>query len=457
MCTTTRNGRLRPVAKSFLESLREFLTPAIWKQADQARRAGRRSVRWATQPLLLTVLTMTWCCGDSQAERFETAKGFTAVCLAKRRGPGKSVPGFQKALAKLPITVLRAVAAGVRRRLLSLFDLTSDGWVVLGGDGSTMECPRVAELEKCLDPPRKQNAAPVVWVTALVHLRTGLLWAWHLGNGHNRERSHLRALLPTLPAATLIVADAGYNGYELAQQIIAAGASFLIRMSAKDMLYTERPFEKPELRKFSEGDVWCWPLEARNKDLPPLRVRLIRLRGKQRRKDVWLLTNVLDSQRLTIEQAGRYYRWRWENEGLFRTYKRTLAKVKLLSRTLRLVHREAAASLLATQLLLAQGVRGVSAGQNRSTPRPCTPRPCSPRRVLLAMRAVILGRIGVRQRQAYRQRLAKALREQRQRTSLKVKRVWPRRVNHKAPKPPKFREFTTEEKVLLVQMLNRAA
>jgi hypothetical protein len=376
--------------------------------------------------------------------------------LAKRRRPGKSVQGFHKALAKLPMTVLRAVAAGVRRRLLRLFDLSSDGWIVLGCDGSSMECPRVAELEKRLDPPLKNNGLPQVWVTALVHLRTGLLWAWHLGCGHNRERSHLRALLSTVPASALIVADAGYNGYELAQQIIAAGASFLIRMSAKDMLYTQWPIEPSTVGKFTEGEVWCWPLEARNQGLPPLRVRLLRLRGKQRRKDVWLLTNVLETQRLSIEQASHYYRWRWENEGLFRTYKRTLAKVKLLSRTLRLVHREAEASLLATQLLLAQGVRAVSTGQQRQRGQRSIPRPCSPRRVLLAIRAVILGRIGVRQRQAFRKRLAKALREQRQRTSSKVKRVWPRRVNHKPPKPPKFREFTTEQKALLDKVLKRA-
>lgn len=314
MYTTTKNGRLRPVAKSFLDSLREFLTPAIWKQAGQARRADRRSQRWSTQPLLLTLLVMTWCCGDSQAERFETAKGFATVCLAKRRRPGRSVQGFQKALAKLPMTVLRAVAAGVRRRLQQLVDLNSEGWIVVGVDGSALECPRVAELEKRLDPPRKRRAAPQVWVTALVHLRTGLLWAWHLGCGHNRERRHLRALLPALPPAALVVADAGFNGYDMAQQIIAAGASFLIRMTAKDILYTERPLEKADLQKFRDGEVWCWPDQARNRQLPPLRVRLIRIRSKQRRKDVWLLTNVLDLQRLTSEQAGRYYRWRWENE-----------------------------------------------------------------------------------------------------------------------------------------------
>ncbi len=62
-----------------------------------------------------------------------------------------------------------------------------------------------------------------MWVTALVHLRTGLLWVWQLGKGHNRKRSHSRALLGTLPAAALMVADAGYNGYDLAQVITAAG------------------------------------------------------------------------------------------------------------------------------------------------------------------------------------------------------------------------------------------
>src|SRR5438132_9535880 len=136
----TKKKRSRLVAQSFLDGMRQWLTPAVWKQADKARCSRRKSSRWSTQPLILTLLVMTWCCGDSQAERFETAKGFTAVCLSKRRRPGKSVQGFQKALAQLPMTVLRAVARGVRQRLLSLFDLTSDGWIVMGADGATMDC-----------------------------------------------------------------------------------------------------------------------------------------------------------------------------------------------------------------------------------------------------------------------------------------------------------------------------
>jgi hypothetical protein len=391
---------------------------------------------------------MTWCCGDSQAERFETAKAFTATCLPKRRRPGKTLQGFYDALVKLPMAALRAVADGVRRRLPKFLSLRDGPFAVFGCDGSSLECPRTAELQKWLDEPAKDSGPPQVWVTALVHLRTGLLWAWRLGLGKNRERSHLRALLPTLPAAALVVADAGYNGYELARAIVTSGASFLIRMSAKARLYTEGPWTA---KGFREGEVLLWPQEARRQELPPVRARLIRLRGQKGKQDVWLLTDVLEQGRLSAAQAGQYYRWRWENEGLFRTYKRTLGKVKLRGRTVAQVHREAEASLLATQVLLAQGALSRPQSGRVGAVR------CSARQVLLAVRAVILGRIGVRQKQRFTEKLAAAVREQRQRESKKEKRRWPRRVGHKPPKPPIVRELTEREKVLLGKLFRVAA
>lgn len=451
--------RRRTHPTSFLRSLRQFLTPALWKQAEQAQSTCRRPSRWMTQPLILTMLVMTWCCGDSQAERFEIAKGFTAVCLSKRRRPGRTVQGFQKALARLPMPVLRAVAAGLRRRLLHLFELRTDGWTVLGVDGSSLVCPRVAELEQRLDPPRRKNGGPVLWVTALVHLRTGLLWSWRLGKGYNRERQHLRALLTTLPASALVVADAGYGGYDLVQMLLAAGTSFLIRVSAKDRLYSTAALRGGRLSSADQQQLWCWPQQARKKLQPPLPVRLIRLRDRRRRQEVWLLTNVLQSTRLSRTQAALYYRWRWENEGFFRTYKHTLAKVKLQSRTVRLVHREAEGALLATQVLLAQGVQALPhhlralpvRRQGQTVPR------CSPRQVLLAIREVILGHIGIRQQGAFRHGLAKALRDRRWRRSLKVKRQWPSRRPHVPLKRPKILTLTRTEKVLLFQLLGQAA
>jgi hypothetical protein len=434
-------SRLRPRARSLPECLRQFLTPATWKQAQSCRRPDR-SQRWQTQALVLVAVGMTWCCGDSLAEKFEAARAVCVVCRGKRRRPGRTVHGFQKALAHLPMPVLRAVAAGVRqqvvRRLAGLWRV--QGFVPLGCDGSRIECPRAAELERHLGQAGKVHAAPTLWVTALVHLRLGVPWAWRWGKGTASERNHLMHLLTQLPRQALIVADAGYVGFALAQALAGAEISFLIRMSSIATLYMT---ETVPLAQFREGRCYYWPGPAQRSQHKPVRVRLLRVRSRQKGADVWLLTNVLSGRRLSVAQAGQFYRWRWENEGLFRTYKQTLKKLKLQSRTVRLVHREAEASLLATQLLLAQGAAGL---------RPATRGQavaCSPRQVLLAIRAEIRavlpkgrpGRLG--------QRLTAARREQRRRTSSKVKRVWPRRKPTQPPGPPRILKLTDKQKRLI--------
>src|SRR6266404_2353683 len=193
MKTKTTARRLRPQARSFVGCLREFLTPALWKQAHCQSQSKRRSSRWSTQPLVLVLLLMTWCCGDSQPERFETARAFCVACVPKRRRPGRTVQGFQMALAKLPMGVLRAFAAGIRQTLASRLAARwfDDGFIAIGCDGSRVECPRAAELEQRLGQAGKDGSAPTLWVTALVHLRLGLPWAWRLGKGTASERSHL--------------------------------------------------------------------------------------------------------------------------------------------------------------------------------------------------------------------------------------------------------------------------
>lgn len=437
-------------SRSFVESLRDFLTPALWKQAQKQRRAGRQSSRWRTQPLVLVLLFMTWCCGDSQSERFETAKGFCAVCLPKRRRPGQTVQGFQKALAKLPLSVLRGVAAGVRGVLASRlagrwFD---DGWIAIGCDGSRVECPRTAELEQRLGKAAKEGSAPSIWVTALVHLRLGLPWAWHLGKGTASERGHLLRMVSLLPAAALLVADAGYVGYELARHMIRGQVSFLIRMSSVVTLYTR---DQVRLERFREGLVYYWPSKAQDSGQPPLWLRLIRIRAKKKKHDVWLLTNVLEEKRLPAAAAARFYRWRWENECVFRTYKHTLAKVKLVSRTVRLVHREAEGSLLALQLLLAQGVLAMPLTSDRTAEKVC-----SPRKVLLVIRQEMRGG-SQRGHKKFSERLAEAYRERRPRTSGKDKRPWPRRKPHEPPKPPKILTLTEKQKARISRLEQDAA
>jgi DDE family transposase len=450
MNTKTTPRRLRPRARSFVDCLREFLTPALWKQAHQRRHSKRHPSRWGTQPLILVLLLMTWCCGDSQPERFETAKAVCVALLPKRRRPGQTVQGFQKALAQLPTSVLRAVAAGIRKVLaLRLARRWFDqGFVPIGCDGSRVECPRSVELEQRLGRANKERAAPSLWVTALVHLRLGVPWAWRVGKGTASERSHLVQMLPLLPAAALLIADAGYCGFALAKQLVQHHVSFLLRMSSNVTLYTERAVAREHYR---EGLVYHFPAQSKKQE-PPLRLRLIRVRARKKKDDVWLLTNVLDRQRLSAASAATFYRRRWESEGQFRAYKRTLAKVKLVSRTVRLVHREAEGSLLALQLMLAQGALAMPAKSPQGGAEPV----CSPRKVLVAIRQELYGLVR-RGGAKYYARLQRAQRERRVRTSAKAVRVWPRRKPHKPPKPPRLLTLTDQQKALISQLETTAA
>src|SRR5262245_20750951 len=164
MKTQHKGLKLRPQGTELLQSLRDFLTPDVWKQAHRARRSKKSPDRWSTQPMVLVLLLLTWCCGESQAERFEAGKAFASMALIKRRRPGQSIQGFQKALARLPLAVLRTVASGIRRRLATWLASDDKNFMVFGCDGSRLECPRSVELEQRLDRPTKEGAAPQLWV-----------------------------------------------------------------------------------------------------------------------------------------------------------------------------------------------------------------------------------------------------------------------------------------------------
>jgi len=439
--------RLRPVAKSLPQAIREFLTPEVFKQARKAVRR-RKHPRWDTHPLLYVLLLATWCAGDSLSEKFEVARGFYVVCCPKRKRPGRSFAGFTKAMNKLPMPLLRALAAALRNRILAVFGqrFLYGGFVPLGCDGTRLACPRSEELEQRLGTFGKKEtaaAAPMIWNTSIVHLTLGIPWCWRLGRGGKAsERTHLIQMIPWLPKLALIVTDAGYVGYDVVRALVTAHVDFLIRMSSNATFYSE---DETPLETWREGIVYYWPKTVREAGRPPIRGRLIKITSRKRKVDVWLLTNVFDSQRLSIKLASQFYRWRWESEGFFRTYKRTLKKIKLESRTLRLVHREAEASMIATQLLLCQGAVAIPPQnfQEITNPDECVPQMCSPRKVLLEIRREIREKD---LRADFAHRLSKAVRERRQRTSAKQKRQWPRRKPHKPPHPPTILRLTSELK-----------
>lgn len=437
---------MRTQYTSITAACTRFLTPHVWKQAHQQHAPKKKADRWDLHPLLMVLLLMNWTTGDSEAERFATAQAFYVARHQHSKRPGTSRSGFQQALAKVPLSVLHTLFAGVRTVLQQTFyrSWRSDGFLVMAIDGSRQECPRSAALEKRLGRCGKKDSAPMLMIGALVLLPAGLLWSWAVGPGTASEHDLLRQLLPTLPRRVLLVADAFYQGYALYQDLLQARVSFLVRVSSKSHLYTTSRRPRP---RFQEGLVWYWPETAQNRQQPPLRLRLLRVRGRKR-QDVWLLTDVLDRQQLGRRRAAEIYRWRWHVEGVFRTYKRTLPKLKLSSRTEALVLREAEVALLGLQLLLAQAVLKQREGEV------VVLRVGSVRQVLLRLRGEMttaLGReLGPWQQRWYQQQLAEV---QAGGGGEKVRRKWPRRKDHRAPKPPKLRVLPQRLKARITKQL----
>jgi hypothetical protein len=231
---------------------------------------------------------------------------------------------------------------------------TTDGWVLIGFDGSRTTAPRSVSNEQAYCAPnygrgkrakygkkkskgmrRQRNRdnpphpqAPQAWITMLWHMSLRLPWTWRLGPSHSSERDHVKAILAEeeFPENTLFCGDAGFTGYPLWSQILAQGHHFLVRVGANVNLLSEHA----DIKKLGGGIVLCWPKGQMNSGQPPLRLRLVKV--KVGKTTMWLLTSVLDSRRLGRKQLVRYYKMRWGIEVEFRGLKQTIDKQTLRCR-----------------------------------------------------------------------------------------------------------------------------
>src|SRR5271169_6827205 len=136
MARARKHARQRRRARSLMGSMQNLLTSQVFKQVRNASKR-RKSPRWDLHPLLWILLLTTYCCGDSLPEKFEAARAFYVVCCPKRKRPGEGFTGFEKAMAKLPMPVLRSLAAAIRQRAETVLHARwkVGGFVPFGCDG----------------------------------------------------------------------------------------------------------------------------------------------------------------------------------------------------------------------------------------------------------------------------------------------------------------------------------
>ena len=190
---------------------------------------------------------------------------------------------------------------------------------------------------------KPQPQEPQAWITLLWHMGLRLPWTWRLGPSNSSERAHVMELLESghFPKNTLFCGDAGFVGYPLWSLILSSGHDFLVRVGANVHLL----WDVVDFRWAAGGAVLCWPQAALDAGLPPLRLRLVRVRLG--REWMWMLTSVRDQRRLSNAQIVRLYKMRWGVEVEFRGLKQTLDRAKLRCRNSRRLMAELHWSILA--------------------------------------------------------------------------------------------------------------
>lgn len=399
---------------------------------------AKRRVQWTPQAASTAAVLMALDTDTALAGRFPHVHSCLKRDHRGRRRTGKTHNGLIKALERqneVTLPLVKSELRGHARKRLARIDPTSP-WLLLAVDGSKEELPRTVDHEKSFGIA-DNGIYPQAFVTAVVEVHTGLPWDWRIGEARSSEREHLSQMIDELPADALLLADAHYIGFPIWSQLCAKGQPFLIRVGGNVHLLTGL---WPDAEVARERDiVYVWPKKLR-KTSAPLKLRLIKVGTAD--KAVYLLTNVLDSKRLSKKAAGKIYRLRWGVELFYRTLKRTLGCAKLRSKAARRARIELEWTLVALTIVMLLGI-------DATVKRRRDPCKLSPAQLIRTLRVALRSETvyGPRACAALHRALGRCLRDNYQRKASKQSRH--RIITSNTPntkiKPPIVQKATTQD------------
>lgn len=387
-------------------------------------------VRWSDRLLAMTAVLMVWSGRPVTLDAFREAREVVVSMYKTRRRPGRCLSGFLTRLRRSTARLLTVLVPTLRKATQEAAGKRWQWrqWILMAVDGSRVNCPRTKSNERAFGCAGRKKTGPQQFLTTVFHVSTGLVWDWRRGPGNAAERTHLRAMLPNLPALTLLLADAGFTGYDLLEALLAEEQDFLIRVGANVRLLRKLGYFVRE----HDQIVYLWPQDKRNQ--APLVLRLVRVRDG--RKQQCLLTNILDPKRLSDSHVAKLYRLRWRVEVCFRSLKQTMGKRKMLSTSAENAKVELDWAVVGLWLLSLMGV-----GQAASVDR----HRLSVAQALRAVRRWMRSPTARPPAGGLHRALRKALVDRYARTSSKKARNWPHKKREKPPGVPKVRTATKTE------------
>ncbi len=439
------------MAQSYLQQLGEAIRKFLPSHSFTRIPVGQ-AIFWKPQRIAWVALLMAWDEGQTLTTRWDHA------CEAMNKlhphwRLGDSYSGFTQALVRLSTDLIPCLVKrlqGAMKAIAGRYWKTGR-WVAFAVDGTRIETPHTAQNEDGLGCAGRDKTAPQVFLTTVWHLGLGLPWSFRVGPGTDSERNHFRRMIGELPGGSMIVADAGFAGYALFMRLLLARHSFLIRVGRNITLLKDLGYYHEE----RDGLVYLWPRAHRR--CRPLVLRLIELKvGSQ---TVCLLTNVLDEKQLSDKEAAALYKQRWGEEVFFRSYKQTMNRREILSRTPETCQADASWTMLGLWLLSLMTIsRIIEAGGDPQELSVAKARDAVRRAMRESRRAKrVAAKLGEKKRRLGRGRrrvdvpdlgreLANARKDRHERRhSIKEARNYPRKKKEKPPGPPKIRPATSTE------------
>jgi hypothetical protein len=402
--------------------------------------ADDKRLRWVDRLLVFVALLMAYSSGPTLLDRFAEARGCAVAMHRTRRRPGRSYRGFAKALTTRGAPLLARIAGHLRRTLqrdaLAAGQWLTCGFAVFGVDSSKLDCTMTRANEDAIGVAGRKKSWPQLVVTQLFHVGANVPWAFKCGDARSSERTHLLELLATLPQKALILADAGFVGYEFFKQILAGDRQFLVRIGANVKLLRNLCGDAGLYADSRGGVVYLWPGKAQKKDLPPLILRLVTVvDGRNRR--MHLLTGVMDEKVLSDAQVAGLYAMRWSVELKFRALKQTMGRRKLLSDSPVSARAECDWSAMGHWMLELMSWR-----ESRSRKRSVAMALRSVRRAMSSNNRLKYNTLKYNTLKAS---LAASVSDNYKRTSTKKSRHWPHKKRDKPPGEPMARIATTNQ------------
>jgi len=231
---------------------------------------------------------------------------------------------------------------------------------VLIFDGSTVSMPddpRLVESFGYANTRHGFSRFPLGRISFLVRFGVEAVLDYRLGPYRTDENEQFRDMWTSLPKGCICLCDRHLSNFYNLSKLLARSVYVATRLHGR-----RDPWRLIEKGRELGPNEWLVPLELdpqlRNKYNDPglperLWVRLIRVsrqRGKKRR-EVWVVTTLVDPARYPRREVAELYRRRWSVETRIGSLKTTLAMSVLRSKCPDAVRKEIAATIVAHNLV----------------------------------------------------------------------------------------------------------